>query len=85
MMEVLTGLLSGTKLEWMVASMFIAVLSTIVYNSVKDRLMGDNSPKEWGWATFPFWFVSWLYQDTAFYAILLALIWLSYKRRGKKS
>jgi len=85
-MDIVTGLLTGDKLEWMIASFCMGALSTIVFNLLQDRVLGEAKTDRWQKRTFAVWFPAWFFPDTTAYAVVLALVWLGYlKRRCRPS
>lgn len=83
-MDTLTSFWTGQKTEWMIASVCMAALSTIVYNLLKDRILEDAKPPRWNWWPLPLWILAWMFKDTAAIGVVIALIWLSYKVRYKR-
>lgn len=78
-MDFFDTILTGPRLEWMVASFFVAGLSTIVYNGLQQKLLGKAAPEKWTLLPMPYFFICWLYKDTAFFGVLIAVAYLCWK------
>jgi hypothetical protein len=65
--------MSQSEYQWMLATLFAAVGSTVVYNIIKFKTLDRDTPDKWSWTTLPFWFLIWLNKAFLLAGVVLIL------------
>lgn len=68
--------LTKSEVQWLIATFAASGASTIAYNIVKFKILGDKAPDKWSWATLPMWFLMWLSKSTLLIGVVLVLWYL---------